>query len=115
MTTKNRARKRCRFQFQTHYRHIKGYEFSKKLSPKDIEFLQEEKNRFIENLLSLSLFNVQIKNTENQTYLQKFKLGLLSITGICWLYILIVSLPNLYLDPFFYSLLETSYTQNPFI
>ena len=94
-----------------HYRHKKGYEFSKNLTPNDIKMIQEENKTSIENLLSLNLFFIQIKKSQNIIYLQ---IGLLLLTAICWLYILIVSLPNLYLDSFFYSLLETFFKQNDF-
>ena len=68
----------------------------------------------LNNILDLQIIEYNYNKTNNKNFYKNIKTFLIFLTLISWLYILIISLPNLYLDPFFYSLWETSFRQNPF-
>ena len=68
----------------------------------------------LNNYLKLSAFYIEYEKIMRSTIIKKIKFLIILITLICWLFILVISLPKLYLDPFFYSLWETSFKQNPF-
>ena len=78
-----------------------------------LNFSNELKSK-LQNVLDLQIIEYNYNKTNNYKIHKYGKILVIMVTLTCWLYILIVSLPNLYLDTFFYSLLETSFKQNPF-
>ena len=70
-------------------------------------------NTYKKNIdLYLQILSFQIHYNNNKW--QKVKTFLLFANLLCWLYILVISLPNLYLDSFFYSLLMSFIVEEPF-
>lgn len=76
--------------------------------------LREKNNHSVKELLNLALFVEKLSLVEIDKTIKNIKILIFTIYLDSWLYILITSLPNLYLDYFFYKLIEIS-LENPFI
>lgn len=99
----------------------KGFEEYKKLNNIPLNHDYEHYSNFcnelrdeLKDIIAFKIIESRYNQINNSKIHKYGKFFILIITLLCWVYILLVSLPNLYLDTFFNSLLETSFKQNPF-